>query len=89
MTSNLPATIHVAGPPQFGGLYQTCTRCGHVLQDYTGGMPMVAVTEEATDVSLPVWPEGERIAVRGNGTWVIGPAGRELDHTERECRPTS
>lgn len=86
-----PATVHTAGPPQLGGLYQACTRCGHVLQDYTGGMPMVAVTDDADaqDVSLGVWPEGERVATSGPATWVIGPAGRELDDDERECRPTS
>jgi len=77
------ATIHVAGPPQLGGLYQTCTRCGHVLQDYTGSQPMVP---EGEDPTIPTWPEGQRIAVSGNATWTI-PPGLPLGHDQTECRP--
>lgn len=86
--SGLVATVHVAGPPQLGGLFQDCARCGHVLQDYTGSEVMVSV--EPGDTAPPTighWQEGGRIAQVGNATYVV-PA-RPLDDDERECRPAS
>ena len=58
-------TVHLAGHPQMGGLYQTCPRCGYILQDFTGsGVVVVDVaTDPAADTTLPTWPEGERIGV--------------------------
>lgn len=79
------ATIHLAGPVQMGGLYQECSRCGFVLQDYTGGQPMVP---EGMDTSIPVWPVGRRISVAGNATWTLAD-GIPLDADETECRSTS
>lgn len=84
----MKATVHLAGPPQLGGLYQECARCGHVLQDYTGGEVGV-VAEPGASTDIAHWTEGERIATAGNATWLIGPPGRPLDATETECRPTS
>lgn len=78
-------TVHIAGPPQLGGLYQECTRCGYVLQDYTGSQPMVV---DGEDTTISAWPEGRRIAVRGNATWVNAD-GASLDDDETECRSTS
>jgi hypothetical protein len=84
-------TVHVAGPPMHGNLYQECARCGIVLQDYTGRELMVAVDSEdpAPDTTIPAWPEGERIGRLGGVTYVVGPPGRPLDDDERECRPAS
>lgn len=76
------ATIHIAGPPQLGGLYQQCARCGHVLQDYTGSMPMVV---EGQDPTVPTWIEGQRIGVYGGAMWMLGP-DIPLDADEAECR---
>lgn len=78
----MKATIHLAGTPQLGGLYQRCARCGHVLQDYTDGLPMVI---EGDDPTLPTWTEGRRIAVAGNATWTLAP-DIPLDADETECR---
>jgi hypothetical protein len=79
-------TIHIAGPAQMGGLYQDCSRCGHVLQDFTGGQPMTP-TDQA-DRGIPAWTEGNRIAVNDNATWNI-PDGEPLEDDETECRATS
>ncbi|WP_155353169.1 hypothetical protein [Acrocarpospora macrocephala] len=81
----MSATIHIAGPAQLGGLYQTCERCGFVLQDYTGSTPMVV---EGEDPTIASWPEGGRIGVIGNATYTL-PDDRPLDDDETECRPTS
>lgn len=78
-------TVHIAGPPQMGGLYQVCIRCGHVLQDYTDGQPMVV---DGEDTAIATWPEGQRIAIRGNATWVMSNTA-ELDDREAECRQAS
>lgn len=79
------ATIHVAGPVQLSGLYQACSRCGFVLQDYTGGMPMVV---EGDDTTIPAWEEGKRIAVRENASWTLAN-DMPIGLGEEECRPTS
>lgn len=76
------ATIHVAGPPQLGGLHQQCARCGHVLQDYTGSQLMVP---DGQDTTIPSWAEGRRVGVRENATWTI-PDGVPLDADETECK---
>lgn len=78
-------TLHTAGPPQFGGLYQACTRCGYVLQDYTGSQPMVV---DGEDTTIATWPEGRRIAERGNATWVMADDAL-LDENETECKAVS
>ncbi|MGP3914353.1 hypothetical protein [Nonomuraea sp. 10N515B] len=80
------ATIHIAGEPRFGGLYQDCARCGHVFQDYTGGEVMTL--EEDAGLGIPYWTVGNRIAVNGNASWNI-PDGEPLEDDETECRPTS
>ena len=76
--------IHTAGPPQLGGLHQQCARCGHVLQDYTGSQPMVVEDED----TISTWPEGRRIAVRDNATWVMAEDA-PLDDDETECQAVS
>lgn len=83
------ATVHVAGEIQLGGLRQECSRCGHVLEDWTGRHAM-AVTEPGQPApTLPLWPVGKRIGVADNATFVMGD-GVQLDpETDRECRPTS
>ncbi|MEU8199503.1 hypothetical protein AB0C10_37540 [Microbispora amethystogenes] len=81
----MKATVHVAGPPELGGYYQTCARCGHVLIDLTGSTPMVV---EGQDPVIPVWPTGERVATIGNATYVV-PTGRQLGADEIECRAAS
>ncbi|MDX3111387.1 hypothetical protein [Nonomuraea angiospora] len=78
-------TVHVAGPPQMGGLYQECARCRYVLQDYTGGAVMIP---EGQDLGIPHFPEGRRIAISGNAAWALAD-DVELDDDETECRPTS
>ena len=77
-------TVHIAGPAQLGGLYQECARCGHVLQDYTGGQVMIP--EGQADKGIASWLEGGQVAVDGNASWVVGdfpPMGAA------ECRPAS
>jgi hypothetical protein len=82
-------TVHIAGPPQLGGAYQECVRCGHVLEDYTGREVMVAVEPgDTAPPTLPCWPEGKRIGHRGAMTYVLGPE-RQLAWNEQECRPAS
>jgi hypothetical protein len=82
-------TVHVVGPPQLGGLYQECSRCGHVLQDYTGQEVMVAVEPgEAKPPTLPCWEEGARVGQREGMAYVI-QSDRQLAWNERECRPAS
>ncbi|MEV0616147.1 hypothetical protein AB0I81_22730 [Nonomuraea sp. NPDC050404] len=78
-------TVHVAGPPQMGGLYQECSRCGYVLQNFTGGMIMVP---EGQDTEIPTFPEGRRIVISGKAAWVLAD-DRELEDGETECRPAS
>jgi hypothetical protein len=49
-----PGVIHEAGNADvFGGFYQECARCGHVIQDYTGVM----------EVTPSPWPEGSLISI--------------------------
>lgn len=79
-------TIHIAAEPQYSGLYQACSRCGHVLQDYTGGQPMTL--QEDAGTGIPSWTPGNRVAVKDNATWNI-PDGEPLEDDETECWPTS
>lgn len=79
-------TIHIAAPPKFGGLFQDCSRCGYVLQDFTGGQPMVP--EEDAGTGIPYWTVGNRVAVNGNATWNM-PDDTPLSSGETDCRPTS
>ncbi|MEU4578982.1 hypothetical protein [Nonomuraea sp. NPDC023979] len=81
-----PIVIHVAAEPTFGGLYQECSRCGYVLQDYTGSHPMVP--EDDAGMGIPFWSVGRPVAVQGTATWVM-PDGAELAPGEIECRATS
>lgn len=76
------ATIHVAAPPQLGGLHQACSRCGHVLQDYTGGQLMVP---DGQDTTIPTWAEGRRVGVADNATWTMAD-DEPLDLDETECK---
>lgn len=78
-------TIHIAGPPQAGGLYQECARCGHVLQDYTGHQ---LYTPEGDDTTIAHWPEGRRIGVNDGLTWTLADH-IPLNPDETERRPTS
>jgi hypothetical protein len=68
-----------------GGLYQECARCGYVLQDFTGGVIMVP---DGQDAGIPTFPEGWRLVVRGNATWVKADDA-PLDDDEIECKATS
>ncbi|MFC6081015.1 hypothetical protein [Sphaerisporangium aureirubrum] len=77
-------TIHVAGEPQMGGLYQQCARCGHVLQDFTGSQPMVP---EGQDSAIPYWTPGRPVAVDGNRTWLVADRDRGPLGGEAECEP--
>ncbi|MER7063969.1 hypothetical protein [Streptomyces albidoflavus] len=79
-------TVHVAGPPQMGGLYQECARCSYVLQDYTGGAIMIP--EDQADTGIPTFPEGWRIVISGNAAWAKAEDAELCEH-ETECRPTS
>ncbi|MGP4092976.1 hypothetical protein [Nonomuraea sp. KM90] len=78
-------TVHIAGPPRMGGLYQECSRCRYVLQNYTGGMVMVP---DGQDAEIPHFPEGWRIVISGNAAWAKADDA-ELDDGETECRPAS
>lgn len=78
--------VHIAGPPQMGGLYQTCSRCGYVLQDYTGGQVMVP--EDQADRGIGIWSVGKRVAVNGDASWRV-PDDAPLDDGETECRAAS
>jgi hypothetical protein len=68
-----------------GGLYQACSRCGHVLQDFVGDQIMVP---EGQDRGIAAWTEGNRVAANDNATWNI-PNSEPLEDDETECRATS
>lgn len=82
------ATIHVAGEVQLGGLYQECSRCGFVLQDYAGRQVATVVEPGQPAPTLPAWPVGKRIGMAGPATWVLSDDA-VLESDERECRATS
>jgi hypothetical protein len=89
MAADQTIAVHVAGPPQLGGLRQECARCGHVLQDYTGQEVMVAVEPGDTEPpTIPCWTEGARVGQRGGMAYII-QSDRQLAWNERECRPAS
>lgn len=77
--------VHIAGPPRMGGLFQECARCGYVLQNYTGSVLMVP---DGQDTGIPTLPEGRRIVISGNATWVKADDA-ELVDGEIECRSVS
>lgn len=78
--------VHIAGPPRMGGLFQECARCGYVLQNYTGSVVMVP--EDQADRGIPSFPEGRRLVVSGNATWVKADDA-PLESHEADCRPIS
>ena len=79
-------TVHIAGEPRFGGLFQDCSRCGYVFQDLTGSQPMVP--EDQAGLGIPYWTVGGRVAVNGNASWALLDDA-ELDDAEIKCRPAS
>ncbi|MDL4812800.1 hypothetical protein [Actinomadura opuntiae] len=84
----LTATVHVAGPPQFGGLRQQCAPCAHVLHDYTGTEIAFALQPgEPEPPTVGHWTEGAQVARVDGLSYLI--QGRALDDDERECRPAS
>jgi len=81
-----PFIVHLAGP--MVGARQACTRCGHVLIDYSGQEVAVALQPgETSPAPLGSWAEGAQVAVLGGMSFVI--EGRGLDEDEQECRPAS
>lgn len=81
-----PFIVHSAGP--MVAARQACTRCGHVLMDYSGQEVAVALQPGETEPApLGFWQEGAQVAVRGGMSFVV--EGRPLDGDERECRATS
>lgn len=80
------STIHIAGEPRFGGLFQDCARCGYVFQDYTGRQPMAH--EEDAGLGIPYWTVGSRVAVNGGASWTV-KVELPLGFGENECRPAS
>lgn len=78
-------TVHIAGPVV--GARQECSRCGYVLDDWTGQEVAVMVEPGQPTPTLSFWPVGEQIAVADCATWVL--SDRPLASDERECRATS
>lgn len=86
--AELWSVVHIAGEPVLGGLRQECSRCGYVLEDWTGRQVMAVVEPGQAAPVLPLWPVGAWVGVSGNAAFVI--ASERLDRaTDRECRPVS
>lgn len=82
MIDTEPWTVHTAAPPV--GLVQTCSACGHVLQDNTAWAEGRVAVAEGQEHDGPMWwPTGERIAELGICTFVL--PDRPLDEDERLC----
>lgn len=60
MVADYEYTVHVAGPIQREGRYQTCARCGEVLTDDTAGPP-------CEDGDHNCWIPGGLVAVNATG----------------------
>ena len=82
MIDTEPWTVHTAGTPL--GAIQTCTGCGHVLQDNAPWFEgRVAIPEDQDDTGPSWWPVGQRIAQLGSCTITL--PDRPLEADERLC----
>jgi len=71
------AILHEAGPVV--AARQCCARCGTILVDYTGKMPMIPIGQ---DPGLTFWAPGP-VAVDGGASWT------DNSGSVPACRPVS
>ena len=76
----MAALVHVAGPVV--AARQECSRCGHVLQDYSGHEVMVVAGD---DRGLVFWAPGASVIVDGSAAFLV--AGADDGHLN--CKPVS
>jgi len=74
-------TVHAAGEPI--GMIQSCTACGHVLEDNTAWLEGRIAVMEGDDRGPAWFPAGSLIAQSGNCSVTL--PDRDLEADERLC----